>query len=201
MIAIHRWCSSCTGWSRKKPPRSRRRRPAADTRRRSHRGPRRTAFGAPHAAGCTARGTATADVRVRQRAHLGRRVPAPRDPSHPAALLGRLRPPFRDGNGRTTGALIYWVDAQPALLAGRVPHDLEDPQAGTSEVRPLIPVQRMGRLPPHLLHAVPPSIIVRAIDELHSYLVRKMREVREVERGLSEGGRIRCCSFLPAALR
>lgn len=89
--------------------------------------------------------------------------------------------PFEDGNGRTARALFYWsMLNQGYWLAEYLTISRILKKAPAKYARSFLYSEWDDNdLTYFVVYQL--SIIVRAIDELHSYLARKMREVREVE--------------------
>lgn len=89
--------------------------------------------------------------------------------------------PFEDGNGRTARALFYWTMLRQGywlteyLTISRI---LKEGRA--NYIRAFLYSEWDDNdLTYFLLHQL--KVIIRAIEELHAYLRRKMREVRETE--------------------
>lgn len=89
--------------------------------------------------------------------------------------------PFEDGNGRTARALFYWsMLNQGYWLAEYLSISRILKEAPAKYARSFLYTEWDDNdLTYFVLYQL--SIVVRAIDELHEYLARKMREVREVE--------------------
>jgi Fic family protein len=89
--------------------------------------------------------------------------------------------PFEDGNGRTARALFYWYMRTHRywlveyLSISRI---LRDAPAQYSKAF-LLTETDDGDLTYFLVYQL--EVIQRAVDELHAYLTRKVREVRDVE--------------------
>src|SRR5450759_4075589 len=89
--------------------------------------------------------------------------------------------PFVDGNGRTARALFYWAMLRQGywltefLSISRILR-----KAPSKYARSFLYTERDGRDATYfILYQL--SVVCRAIDELHAYLARKMREVRRAE--------------------
>lgn len=89
--------------------------------------------------------------------------------------------PFEDGNGRTARALFYWsMLNQGYWLAEYLTISKILTKAPAKYARSFLYTEWDDNdLTYFVLYQL--SVVGRAIDELHSYLARKMREVREVE--------------------
>jgi Fic family protein len=89
--------------------------------------------------------------------------------------------PFVDGNGRTARALFYWyMRTQKYWLIEylSISRVIRNAAAAYGEAFLLTETDR-GDTTYFLLHQL--GVIQRAVDELHVYLNRKVREVREIE--------------------
>jgi Fic family protein len=95
--------------------------------------------------------------------------------------------PFEDGNGRTARALFYWSMRRHGYWLAEylsISQILRKAPAQYSRAF-LLAETDDGDTTYFILYQL--TIIRRALDELHSYLRRKVAEVREVERLLKDG--------------
>jgi Fic family protein len=96
--------------------------------------------------------------------------------------------PFEDGNGRTARALFYWYARTRGywmieyLSISKI---LRDAPAKYGKAFLLTETDE-GDTTYFLLHQL--ETIKRAVDELHAYLGRKVREIRKVERLIEDDG-------------
>src|SRR6185312_2572571 len=96
--------------------------------------------------------------------------------------------PFLDGNGRTARALFYWyMRTRGYWLVEYLSISKIFREAPAKYSRAFLLTETdAGDLTYFLLHHL--HVIRRAIDGLHRYLDRKVREVREVERFMRDAG-------------
>ncbi len=89
--------------------------------------------------------------------------------------------PFQDGNGRTARALFYWyMRARGYWLVEYLSISRILRQAPSRYSKAFLETETdAGDTTYFLLHQL--DVIKRAIEEMHAYLQRKMREVRELE--------------------
>lgn len=110
--------------------------------------------------------------------------------------------PFEDGNGRTARALFYWAMLRHGywltefLSISRILR-----QAPMQYARSFLYTERDGGDTTYfVLHQL--EVMLRAIDQLHSYLRVKMKEIRDSERLLRQTGvNHRQASLISHALR
>jgi Fic family protein len=111
--------------------------------------------------------------------------------------------PFADGNGRTARALFYWfMRTRGYWLVEYLSISRILREAPGRYTRSFLHTETdEGDTTYFLLHQL--QVIERAVDELHAYLRRKIREVRRVERLLAGDGRFnnRQLALLSDALR
>jgi len=111
--------------------------------------------------------------------------------------------PFEDGNGRTARTLFYWVMRQSGywlveyLSISRI---LRQAPVRYSEAFVLTETDE-GDATYFLIYQL--QVIKRAIEELHTYLARKTREIQDVERLAKAAGELnhRQLALLSDALR
>jgi Fic family protein len=111
--------------------------------------------------------------------------------------------PFVDGNGRTARILFFWLMRKHRYwLVEYLPISRILQQAPAQYGRAFLETETdEGDTTYFLIHQL--QVIERAVDELHLYLARKAREIREVEELLHGGGGFnrRQLSLLSDALR
>jgi len=111
--------------------------------------------------------------------------------------------PFEDGNGRTARALFYWcMRARGYWLAEYLSISRILRGAPAQYSRSFLLTETDGRdMTYFLLYQL--RVIERAIDELHSYLRGKIRELHEVEEMLRDSSRFnhRQLALLGSAIR
>lgn len=96
--------------------------------------------------------------------------------------------PFQDGNGRTARALFYWyLRTRGYWLVEYLSISRILRQAPAKYSRAFLLTETDGGDTTYfLIHQL--QVVERAVQELHSYLQRKMREVREVETSMRDAG-------------
>ncbi len=99
--------------------------------------------------------------------------------------------PFVDGNGRTARALFYWSMARQGYwLCEYISISRILKKARSKYARAFLYTETdENDLTYFLLHQL--EVLVRAIDDLHEYLVRKSAEIRETGELLSTAARMR----------
>jgi Fic family protein len=111
--------------------------------------------------------------------------------------------PFEDGNGRTARILFFWaMRARGYWLAEYLPISRFIRKAPAQYARAFMETETDGGDTTYfLIHQL--DVIERAIDDLHSYLQRKIAEVRNVEKLLqnSDGFNHRQLAVLTDAVR
>ena len=89
--------------------------------------------------------------------------------------------PFEDGNGRTARALFYWVMASKGYWLTEYLSISRLLNRARAQYRRSFLLTETDELDATYFLLYQLEVIVRAIDELHDHLRRKMHELRETE--------------------
>jgi len=90
--------------------------------------------------------------------------------------------PFEDGNGRTARALFYWVMASQGYWLTEYLSISRLLNRAPAQYRRSFLLTETDELDATYFIAYQLEIVIRAIEELHAYLRRKMRELQQTER-------------------
>jgi Fic family protein len=96
--------------------------------------------------------------------------------------------PFEDGNGRTARALFYWVMASQGYWLTEYLSISRLLNRAPAQYRRAFLLTETDELDATYFIAYQLEIVIRSIEELHSYLRSKMRELQQTERLLRRSG-------------
>jgi Fic family protein len=96
--------------------------------------------------------------------------------------------PFEDGNGRTARALFYWVMASQGYWLTEYLSISRLLNRAPAQYRRAFLLTETDELDATYFIAYQLEIVIRSIEELHSYLRSKMRELQQTERLVRRSG-------------